>query len=112
MKFFIKLSKFRPASTRKTRRREAGVARALIMSYIYILKSLNYKKLYVGSTTDLNRRLDEHNSSSSYYTKGYMPWVVIYTEKCINIEDARKRERYLKSAAGRRFIKKNIDIPG
>ena len=82
------------------------------MAYIYILKSLNYKKLYVGSTTDLNRRLVEHNSGFSYYTKKYMHWMIIYSEEYINVEDARKREKYFKSAAGRKFIKKNMNIPG
>ena len=78
------------------------------MAYIYILKSLKYPKLYVGSTIDLERRIIQHNSGFSRYTKIYMPWKIIYTEEFINIQDARKREKYLKSCAGRKFIKKNI----
>lgn len=82
------------------------------MSYVYILKSLKYPKLYVGSTTDLSRRLSEHNSGLSIYTKLYKPWGIIYTEKFLDIKDARKREKYFKNCAGRKFIKKNIQIPG
>jgi putative endonuclease len=82
------------------------------MSYVYILKSLNHKKLYVGSTNNLERRLSEHNNGFSFYTKRYKPWSVIYLEEYRDINDARKRERYLKSSAGRRFIKKNVSIPG
>ncbi|MFA5095335.1 MAG: GIY-YIG nuclease family protein [Candidatus Paceibacterota bacterium] len=83
------------------------------MAYVYILKSLKYPKLYVGSTTNLKRRLLEHNSGLSYYTKQYMPWSIIYTEELANISDARKREKYFKSCAGRKFIKnKIVNIPG
>lgn len=82
------------------------------MSYVYVLKSIKYSKLYVGSTTDLDRRISEHNAGLSIYTNLYKPWIVIYTEKFVKIEDARKREKYFKSCAGRKFLKKNINIPG
>lgn len=80
------------------------------MAYVYILKSLKYRKLYVGSTTDLTRRLVEHNSGLSNYTKLYMPWTLIYKEEFINVSDARKREKYFKSCAGRKFIRNKIAI--
>ena len=75
------------------------------MSFVYILKSINNLKFYVGSTTDLNRRIAEHNSGKTIYTKKYMPWKIIYTEEYSNLSDARKREKYLKSSAGRKFSK-------
>jgi putative endonuclease len=53
----------------------------------------------------------EHNSGLSLYTKRYLPWHIIYIENFLDIKDARKREKYFKSAAGRRFIKK-LNIPG
>ena len=107
LKVLYKRDKFRPASTREACRCEAGVAQ-IVMPYTYILKSCNHKKLYVGSTDNLDHRLKQHNSGLSYYTKKYLPWLIIYTEEYKNIKEARKRERYFKSAAGRRFIKKNI----
>lgn len=78
------------------------------MPFVYILKSINNNKFYVGSTTDIDRRIIEHNRGYTTYTKRYMPWKVIYFEKYINLSDARKRERYFKSSAGRRFT---INIP-
>lgn len=81
------------------------------MAWVYILKSVSRQKTYVGSTTDLMRRLEEHNSGKHTYTKRYCPWVVVYTEEIVSLPDARAREKYLKSAAGRRFIKKNNLIP-
>ena len=81
------------------------------MAYAYILKSLKYKKTYVGSTVDLDRRINEHNSGQSYFTNRYKPWKLIYKEEFDNISDARKREKYFKTTAGRRFMKKYIYIP-
>ncbi|MDO8510257.1 MAG: GIY-YIG nuclease family protein [bacterium] len=80
-------------------------------AFIYILKSINHPRTYVGSTANIQQRITEHNSGKSTYTKRYLPWMLVYTEEFGNIEDARKRERYLKSAAGRRFIKKLNIIP-
>ncbi len=81
------------------------------MAFVYILKSSKYPKTYVGSTTDIERRLAEHNSGKNLFTSRYMPWRVIYKEVFVNLTDARKREKYFKSAAGRRFIVRNINIP-
>ena len=82
------------------------------MNYVYILKSLKYPKTYTGSTTDVERRLREHNTGTNCtYTKRYRPWELVYKEKCDSLENARVREKYLKSAAGRRFLKKNNLIP-
>ncbi|MEX1014749.1 MAG: GIY-YIG nuclease family protein [Candidatus Paceibacterota bacterium] len=73
--------------------------------FIYVLYSKKFKKSYVGVTNNLERRLNEHNSKKSFYTKRYVPWEIIYSEKYDNLKSARKRERYLKSAAGRKFLK-------
>lgn len=76
------------------------------MSFVYILLSKNSKKTYIGSTTDLNRRIKEHNAGSNYFTKRHIPWKVFYKEEYPILLEARKREKYLKSCAGRKFIKK------
>lgn len=75
------------------------------MAYVYILKSVNYPKTYVGSTIDFDNRLQEHNNGKSTFTNRYKPWKLIYKEEYDNLSAARRREKYLKSAAGRRFIK-------
>jgi len=76
------------------------------MYHTYVLKSINYKKSYVGITDDLERRLCEHNSGRYIYTKRYLPWELIYKEDYKSRIEARKREKYLKSSSGRRFLKK------
>ncbi|MEK7120899.1 MAG: GIY-YIG nuclease family protein [Patescibacteria group bacterium] len=81
------------------------------MPYVYTLKSKNFPKTYTGSTIDINRRIVEHNGGKNIFTRRYAPWVVIYKETFDNLSSARKREKYLKSAAGRRFIKQNNIIP-
>jgi putative endonuclease len=78
------------------------------MYTVYVLKSTVIKKSYVGITNDLERRLREHNEGKSYFTKRYLPWIVVYKEQVQDREEARKREKYLKSAAGRRFLKKEV----
>ena len=73
--------------------------------FIYILKSLTARKSYVGMTNDLDRRLREHNSGKHFYTKRYCPWIMIYNEKYDSLKEARRREKYLKSSSGRKFLK-------
>ncbi|MBX2945938.1 MAG: GIY-YIG nuclease family protein [Cyclobacteriaceae bacterium] len=74
---------------------------------VYVLRSLKSNKRYVGMTQNLTHRLQQHNSGKSKFTSGHMPWVIIYTENHPSTEAARKREKYLKSAAGRKFLDQN-----
>ena len=78
------------------------------MYIVYVLKSKNFPKSYVGITDNLERRLGQHNDSNSFYTKRYVPWFVIHKEEYENRVEARAREKYLKSAAGRKFLRKNV----
>ena len=73
--------------------------------FVYILKSINFPKTYVGFTNNLDRRLKEHNEGKSKFTSKYVPWKIIYTEIFSSTILAREREKYLKSAAGRKIIK-------
>ena len=98
-----------PASHRQAKRAEAGRLIAFGMKYwLYVLRSRNFLKSYVGFTDNLERRIKEHNSGRHVYTKRYLPWEVVHTETFLHREEARQREKYLKSAAGRRFLKKHI----
>jgi len=69
------------------------------MFYMYILKSKIDASFYVGSTNDLRRRLSEHNSGKSIYTKHLLPWKVIYYEAYSTYDSAFKREMGLKKRA-------------
>jgi len=66
------------------------------MYYIYILKSKKDKKLYIGFTTQLNRRIKQHNDGESLSTKSRRPFEIIYYEAYRSEKDARKREKNLK----------------
>ena len=78
------------------------------MYIVYILKSQNFLKSYVGMTDNLERRLNQHNQGWNTYTKRYLPWIVIYTEKYNTRIEAHEREKYFKSASGRRFLRKEV----
>ena len=67
--------------------------------------------MYVGMTVDCETRLREHNSGKTSSTKSFIPWVVVHTEEYLTRDVARRREKYLKSAAGRRWRKEHINWP-
>jgi putative endonuclease len=73
--------------------------------FVYILNSLEFDKTYVGISNEPNRRLKEHNSGKSIFTRKFMPWEIVYKEQFDSRKFAREREKYFKSAAGRRRIK-------
>ncbi|OGZ08475.1 MAG: hypothetical protein A3C13_00895 [Candidatus Lloydbacteria bacterium RIFCSPHIGHO2_02_FULL_50_11] len=74
----------------------------------YLLQSTKNGKMYVGYTTDLKKRLQEHNHGLNFSTKPHRPWKIIYDESCCNREDARRREIYLKTTQGRGMIKRRL----
>ncbi|MBD3375539.1 GIY-YIG nuclease family protein [candidate division KSB1 bacterium] len=76
--------------------------------YIYVLQSTIDKNFYVGYTNDVKRRLEEHNSGQVDSTKHRKPLKLIYWEGCLNRNDAINREKYLKTAWGKRYIKNRL----
>lgn len=64
--------------------------------------------MYIGYTSDLKRRVKEHNQGLNFSTKRYIPWEIIYYEACIEQSDAIRRERYLKTTQGNRLIKRRM----
>ncbi|MFA6586214.1 MAG: GIY-YIG nuclease family protein [Candidatus Paceibacterota bacterium] len=78
------------------------------MFYIYCLESKKYDELYFGYTKDLKRRLKEHNQGLNFSTKRYIPWKLIYYEACLNENDAKRREKYLKTSTGRRMFRRRV----
>jgi putative endonuclease len=66
------------------------------MFYVYVLKSIKDRMLYIGSTNDLRRRFKEHNNGKVHSTKNRKPLNLIYYEAYLSEEDARKRESNLK----------------
>jgi len=79
------------------------------MYYVYVLKSQKDERLYFGFTSDLKRRMIEHNSGMEKSTKYGVPWTLVYFEAFLSGRDASKREKQLKkykSAYG--FLKQRI----
>jgi len=76
------------------------------MFYVYVLYSVDYQRIYIGFTSNIESRLFAHNHPSNKgWTKNFQPWKILYTEQYENKSDAMKREKQLKSAKGREFIK-------
>lgn len=78
----------------------------IYMYYSYILVNTNKSKTYCGHTNDLNKRILEHNNKLNKFTSKFGPWEVKHFEKFDELVRAIKREKYFKSCAGRKFIKK------
>ncbi|MFA6520503.1 MAG: GIY-YIG nuclease family protein [Candidatus Paceibacterota bacterium] len=74
------------------------------MFITYVLKDKK-GKLYKGMTNNLVRRLAEHFSGHTITTSKMIGLQLVYKEEYDTFEEARKRELYFKSAAGRRFLK-------
>lgn len=73
--------------------------------YVYVIRSINFGRFYVGMSEDPEKRLKQHNSGKTQSTKPYKPWVLVFTESFENRFEARDREKYLKSGIGREYIK-------
>jgi len=75
------------------------------MCYIYVLRSLRNNKRYVGSTRlTPQERLKQHNYGSNSWTRCNKPFELVYEEEQPDITTARKREKFLKSGVGRKFL--------
>ncbi len=79
-----------------------------LMFYTYVIESGKSGRLYTGSTNDLRKRFNQHNAGESTWTKKGMPWKLIYYEACLNEDDAKSREKYLKSGMGKRYLKNRL----
>ena len=76
---------------------------------VYVLSSTVDGSYYKGMTQNLPARLEQHNAGKTKSTKGKRPWQVVYTEKYSTAAEARKREKFLKTAAGRRYLKMKLE---
>lgn len=76
--------------------------------YVYVIQSNKNRELYIGYTSNLRKRLTEHNRGLNFSTKPYIPWQLIYCEVCLNEKDAKRREKYLKTNQGSRLLKRRL----
>jgi putative endonuclease len=70
------------------------------MFYVYVLYSKLLNRYYIGSTSNLDRRVQEHNRGKSTFTKKGVPWVLIYKEERQGRSDAWRREMEIKRYKG------------
>ena len=78
------------------------------MYYVYLLRSNQDGKFYVGYTADLVKRMEDHNKGVVQSTRNRRPLELIYYEACATQQDALHREKYLKTAYGKRYIKNRL----
>ncbi|MCK5059582.1 MAG: GIY-YIG nuclease family protein [Candidatus Pacebacteria bacterium] len=78
------------------------------MFYVYVLRSEKNRELYIGYTSNLKNRLQEHNQGLNLSTKRYVPWRLIYYEASIEEKDAVRREKYLKTTQGGRLLRRRL----
>ena len=77
--------------------------------YVYVLRSSKDGNFYVGYCNDLKRRVGQHNDGQVQSTASRRPLDLVYYEACRSQKDATKREKYLKTAWGKRYIKGRLD---
>jgi putative endonuclease len=86
--------------------------RVQLMKYIvYIIESETSRKTYTGFSDNPVRRVREHNGGKTKTTRNKGPWIIIHQEPYATRLEARKREKFLKSGLGRKFIKEKIQTP-
>jgi predicted GIY-YIG superfamily endonuclease len=81
----------------------------LLMYFVYSIQSKNNPdRYYVGLTSDVERRLEEHNAGKSIHTQKFRPWKLVSYTAFIDNARAEKFETYLKTSSGRAFAKKRL----
>ncbi|MFC1947604.1 GIY-YIG nuclease family protein [Chloroflexota bacterium] len=75
------------------------------MFIVYVLRSQSTGRSYIGQTSNLERRLQEHQAGDARYTRGRGPWTLVYKETYPTRSEAMKREKSLKSGKGREYLK-------
>lgn len=76
--------------------------------YVYVLISEKDSKFYTGYSANLKGRLKTHNKGRVVATRNRKPLKLVYFEACLNREDALRREKYLKTTYGKRYIRNRL----
>ena len=74
---------------------------------VYVIKSKE-GYLYTRMSKDINKRISEHNSGYSKWTKQGSFWELVYSEKFDNSKKARKREKYFKTNSGKEWLQRRL----
>ena len=82
------------------------------MYFVYVLQSENEGRLYIGSSAEPHTRFAAHNAGRGGWTRRFRPWKMVFLEEHDDRAIAQKRERYLKSGWGRRWLNKHLESEG
>jgi len=80
------------------------------MHYTYVLRSEADGRFYIGATKDLRARIRQHERGEVRSTAYRRPLQLVYYEACRSPDDAYRRERYLKSGRGGRYLRQRISM--
>lgn len=75
------------------------------MYYVYVLRSFEDKKFYIGYTADIERRITEHLRGQTHSTARFNNPVLIFYEVFLSKEDALRREQYFKTTKGKKTLR-------
>lgn len=79
------------------------------MQYVYLLENEQTPpRRYVGLTTNLEQRLDDHNAGKSIHTAKFKPWRLVTFVAFSDRTKAESFERYIKSGSGHAFAKRRL----
>ncbi|MEA3249515.1 MAG: GIY-YIG nuclease family protein [Patescibacteria group bacterium] len=78
------------------------------MHYVYVLKSLSTGRHYIGESTNLKSRLEQHRSGSCRTTNRQRPWKLVWFAVFSSRRKALAFEKYLKSGSGYSFSRKRL----
>ena len=78
------------------------------MYFVYVIKSIERNYIYVGLTSNLERRISQHQDGEERTTRAYRPFKLLHSEKFPIRIEARNREKYLKSGVGKEWIKREF----
>jgi putative endonuclease len=77
--------------------------------FLYILRSTKSQKFYIGSSFDIAKRLEQHNSGKSRSTKGGSPSELVYSESFVTRAEALSQEKEIKRKKSRKYIERLIE---
>jgi putative endonuclease len=80
------------------------------MYFAYVLKSIEHEYFYKGHCRNLEKRILQHNSGMTESIRPYAPFQLVYSEEFVTEKEAIEREKYFKTSAGRRYLKKKLTL--
>ncbi|MCX6986522.1 MAG: GIY-YIG nuclease family protein [Lentisphaerae bacterium] len=101
------MGRSRPAMRRGAPSDDWGENLKIPMFYVYILLE-NNGMLYTGFSSDLRQRVKDHSAGKVESTRDRRPLKLVHYEAYVKESDARRREKYLKTSEGKRFLKQQI----